>query len=168
MLDPWSLGAELFGWVTSQDLGMGVPGPGCGKIGMCQHKNISVSLDLEVGVRRWLGILRLMGVGDCSCLVPSCGAAQMPGCGYQCVSVWGIYVSSNGVCLCWSIQVLVGLAVRCSVVSVSRCIFRCLHLQERGVHVWVGNVLVVLLHCGPGPGPVPTQPVMLPSRGPAS
>lgn len=148
--------------------GRGCPRTRMWEIRMCQHKNISMSLDPEVGVRRWLGVLRLMGVGDCSCLVPSCGAAQLPGCGYPRVSVWGIYVSSNGVRLCWSIQVLVGLAVRCSIVSVSRCIFRCLHLQERGVHVWVGNVHVVLLHCGPGPGPVPTQPVMLPSRGPAS
>lgn len=64
---------------------------------MCQHKNISVSLDPEVGVCWWLGVLRLMGVGDCSCLVSSCGAAQMPGCGiptclglgYLCIQQWG-------------------------------------------------------------------------------
>lgn len=38
---------------------------------MCPHKDVLVSLDLEVGVSRCLGVLRLMGVHvqECLCVV---------------------------------------------------------------------------------------------------
>lgn len=94
-------------WVVSQDLGVGVPVPGCGRIRRHQHKNIPVSLDLEVGVSSCLGVLRVMGVQarKCACVVPRCVAVQVPLClavGHLCIQRWGT-------------QVFVSLAVGCPV-----------------------------------------------------
>ena len=110
--DSWSLGVELFGWVVSQVLGVGVPVPGCGRNRVCQHKDIPVSLDPEVGVSRCLGVLRLMGVWECSRVVSSCGAAQaaqVPGC----LGV-GTQVSRCGVSMY--------PAVGCACIGVPRCL----------------------------------------------
>lgn len=94
MFNSWSLGAELFGWVVFQYVGVGLPVPGCGgsiRV-VCQHKdNILASLYPEVGVSRCLGVLRLMGVQvqECFCVMSSCGLSRCLG-----VWVWGTQVSA--------------------------------------------------------------------------
>lgn len=55
--------------------------------------------------------------------------------------MWGIYISSNGLPMCWSIRVFLSLAVVCPVVGVSICVFRYVCLQERSVHVLGGECL---------------------------
>lgn len=55
--------------------------------------------------------------------------------------MWGIYISSNGLPMCWSIRVFLSLAVGCPVVGVSICVFRYVCLQERSVHVLGGECL---------------------------
>ena len=88
----WSLGADLFGWVASQYLGVGVPGPGCGRIGVCQPKDGPVSLDLEVSPG-YPGVWQSSGswvfkYGSVFVLCPHVGLSEYLG-----VWAWGSQVS---------------------------------------------------------------------------
>lgn len=128
------------------------------RIGVCQQKDILASLSPEVGVSRCLGALRLMGVQvqESVCVVSSCGLSR-------CLDVWAAGTKVSGClrsgCLCvqqWATHALdypvfVSLAMGCPVVGVSICRFRCVCLQERGVHVLGGKCPVPYVDKEPGP-----------------
>lgn len=141
MSDSWSLGADLFGWVVSHYLGVGIPIPACGRLRACQPKDVPVSLHPKVGISGCLGVLRLMGVR---------GRGHLPLCwGWGAVSVRGrlsvgfpsIWMSKcGGICAqeqgTHALEYLGVCESGCGVPCCRRvCMFRCVCLQERGVHV---------------------------------